>query len=264
MPSPAVTPELGMASPYVPHLLLRWDEGGPRHRQVDGSLVSADISGFTALSERLAAYGREGAEELTVLLNRCFGPMIEIVEARGGDVLKFGGDALLILFTGPDHTARAAGACWRMRELIERTWSTPLVRRVELGISQGIHSGTFDLHLVDGGHQELLVVGPGMTATVDCEGAAERGEILLSHAAAALLDDAVLGPSGEHGRPLTGDVGEYLWLVDDDTPSRTPAPFVPGWLKEQVAAGRVAEHRVVSVAFVFFGGLDDVLAAEGP
>ena len=59
---------------------------------------------------------------------------------------------------------------------------------------------TFDLHLVDGGHQELLVVGPGMTSTVDCEGAAERGEILLSHGAAAELDDAVLGPPGEHGR----------------------------------------------------------------
>ena len=146
--SSAAAPSELLLAPYVPRLLLGWDEAEHDHRRVEGSLVSADISGFTALSERLAAYGREGAEELTVLLNRCFGPMIEIVEAHGGDVLKFGGDALLILFTGADHTRRAAGACLRMRHLIERTWSTPLVKRVELGISQGIHSGTFDLPLV--------------------------------------------------------------------------------------------------------------------
>ena len=38
-------------------------------------------------------------------------------------------------------------------------------------------------------------MGPGMTSTVDCEGAAERGEILLSHAAAALLDEFTALPS---------------------------------------------------------------------
>ena len=75
--------------------------------------------------------------------------------------LKFGGDALLILFAGPAHTERAAAACWSMRELVERPWTTPLVPRVTLGISQGIHSGDFGLHLVDAGHEELWVVGPG-------------------------------------------------------------------------------------------------------
>ena len=166
---------------YLPDFVRRWPLDGPAYRQVEGSLVSADISGFTALSERLAAFGREGAEELTKLLNQCFGGMIEIIDGYGGDVLKFGGDALLVLFEGPEHTARAAAACFHMRTLIQRRWSTDLVKRIELGISQGVHSGTFDLHLVDAGHRELLVVGPGMSATVNCEGAAERGQILLSH-----------------------------------------------------------------------------------
>ena len=135
------------ARPYVPATLRDWGADAPRHRRVEGTLVSADISGFTALSERLASFGREGAEELTVLLNRCFGGMIDIVDDHRGDVLKFGGDALLILFEGDDHALRAAASCWRMRDLIERTWSTPLVSRVKLGISQGMHSGFFDLHL---------------------------------------------------------------------------------------------------------------------
>jgi class 3 adenylate cyclase/tetratricopeptide (TPR) repeat protein len=246
----------------VPDLVRRWP-GGLAHRRVAGSLVSADISGFTALSERLAMHGREGAEELTVLLNECFGGMISIVDEHGGDVLKFGGDALLVLFEGAQHTDRAAAACVQMRALIERRWSTALVKRVELGISQGIHSGSFDLHLVDAGHRELLVVGPGMSATVTCEGAAERGQILLSHDAAALLDGSCLGDSTPEGRVLVAAPAlarRYVAPKPGDDPIE---PFVPSWLVEQTDAGRVVEHRTVTVGFVFFGGVDELLAAEG-
>ena len=53
--------------PYVPRLLRAWPAGS-RIVAVEGTLVSADLSGFTALSEKLAALGREGGEELTTLL----------------------------------------------------------------------------------------------------------------------------------------------------------------------------------------------------
>ena len=255
-------PANGIGS-YLPDFVRRWPLDGPSHCQVEGSLVSADISGFTALSERLAAHGREGAEELTKLLNQCFGGMIEIIDSYGGDVLKFGGDALLVLFQGPEHTARAAAACFHMRTFIQRRWSTDLVKRIELGISQGVHSGTFDLHLVDAGHRELLVVGPGMSATVNCEGAAERGQILLSHDAAAMLDDADLGATNHEGRVL-----ERCPAVDKSSPASpidgSIYPFVPNWLSEQTAAGIVAEHRTVTVGFVFFGGVDALLESSGP
>ncbi len=250
---------------YLPDLVRSWPIDRPGHIRVAGSLVSADISGFTALSERLAAHGREGAEELTNLLNQCFGGMIEIIDAHDGDVLKFGGDALLVLFEGPHHTARAATACIEMRELIERRWSTGLVKRIELGISQGIHSGTFDLHLVDAGHRELLVVGPGMSATVNCEGAAERGQILLSHDAAALLDEPDLGDVTTEGRALIRVPPLHDWVRSERTTvEASDTTFVPSWLAEQTAAGVVAEHRTVTVGFVFFGGVDDLLTTEGP
>ena len=255
--------DVGIAS-YAPDIVRHWDAGGSTHRRVTGSLVSADISGFTALSERLAAYGREGAEELTFLLNQCFGGMIEIIETYGGDVLKFGGDALLVLFEGDDHTARAAAACVEMRTLIERRWSTTLVKRIELGISQGIHSGGFDLHLVDAGHRELLVVGPGMSATVDCEGAAARGQILLSHPAAALLADEHLGDSTPDGRVLAASPPTSGWDGTVDRSLGSVEPYLPDWLIEQASAGIVAEHRTVTVGFVFFGGVDELLESDGP
>ena len=53
--------------PYIPAVAVDWilDEPDRTWREVDGSLVFVDVSGFTALSERLAKRGRVGAEELT-------------------------------------------------------------------------------------------------------------------------------------------------------------------------------------------------------
>ena len=52
--------------PYVPRLALEWDAADPgaRGRTLDASLLGLDISGFTALSERLSERGKLGAEEL--------------------------------------------------------------------------------------------------------------------------------------------------------------------------------------------------------
>ena len=121
---------------YVPHLVDEHQRagGGTRPMLVEGTLVSADISGFTALSEQLAELGNEGAEQLTSLLNQCFTAMIEACERRHGDIIKFGGDALLVLFTGEDHARHCAIAMAEMHQIVRGDWSTDSVRKVSLGI----------------------------------------------------------------------------------------------------------------------------------
>src|SRR5687767_3181682 len=83
--------------PYVPRVAVDWAGGRPSaHLRVEGTLVFVDISGFTALSERLATRGKVGAEELTFAINHCFGLLLADAARFGGDLLKFGGDALLL------------------------------------------------------------------------------------------------------------------------------------------------------------------------
>ncbi|MCX7064398.1 MAG: adenylate/guanylate cyclase domain-containing protein, partial [Proteobacteria bacterium] len=81
---------------HVPELALDWALDAPERlwQLLDGTLCFADISGFTALAERLAQRGRMGGEELVETLGRVFADMLDIAAQRGGTLLKFGGDAL--------------------------------------------------------------------------------------------------------------------------------------------------------------------------
>ena len=138
-----------------------------------------DVSGFTALSERLAQRGKVGAEQLTDVLNSVFGTMLGLAAARGGSLLKFGGDALFLLFTGPGHAVQAACATVEMRTALAATATTPgPAGRLRLRMSVGVHTGEVDLFLVGSSHRELVIVGPATTAVASMEAAASAGQIL--------------------------------------------------------------------------------------
>ena len=64
------------------------EEPDHRWRAVEGTLCFADVSGFTALSERLESRGRRGAEELVDTLNRVFGAILDVAAGRGGELLS--------------------------------------------------------------------------------------------------------------------------------------------------------------------------------
>ena len=67
----------------------------------------SDLRGFTSLSES------SPRDELIEMLNRYFGPMCDAVEASGGEVLKFIGDAMLAIF--PDRAGRGCRLSSRAR-----------------------------------------------------------------------------------------------------------------------------------------------------
>ncbi len=257
-------------APYVPLTVSSWLAAEPdlAHRQVDGTLVFADVSGFTPLSERLARKGKVGAEQLTDILNELFGELLDIAADRGGDLLKFGGDALLLLFDGEQHAARAAVAADRMQDALSR------LARVDTGsgivtlrMAIGVHSGPVDLFLVGDTHRELIVTGPTATRTCAMESIAGGGEILLSPETAARIDPSWLGREKDPGRLLkrkrTADVLPPQRVVRI---AGAPAALaVPDSLREHLEADpRWGEHRQATIAFLRFSGVERVLADEGP
>jgi class 3 adenylate cyclase len=120
-------------------------------RTIDGSMVFVDVSGFTTMSERLARHGKVGAEEVTELIDGTFTSLLREAYAFGGSLLKFGGDALLLFFSGDDHPSRAVAAAHGMRAELRRigTFQTT-AGKVTLRMSAGAHTGTFHFFLVGG------------------------------------------------------------------------------------------------------------------
>jgi class 3 adenylate cyclase/tetratricopeptide (TPR) repeat protein len=266
----ANTPPSLSIGPYVPRLLAEWDLDAPGElwRAVPATCCFVDISGFTALSERLERRGRIGAEELTEVLNHVFSRMLEISYEKGGALLKFGGDALLLAFTGGDHPRMASEAAVAMRAALREARTLPTsVGRVDLRMSVGIHTGTFHLFRVGESHRELLISGAAATTTTQMEQTADAGEIVIStDTASRLPGDAVGTPKGE------GHLLRWRKVVESASQPNPVRPVPPAEVEASIPLAlrlRLAqrssesEHRLASIGFVRFQGVDDLIAAEG-
>ena len=99
------------------------------------TMLNSDIAGFSALSQRM------DAEELVRFLNGYFSRMIEVVLEHGGNIDKFQGDGMLVVFGAPnpmrDHAARALAAARAMIREIDRL-NRELVEAGKTAISVGI------------------------------------------------------------------------------------------------------------------------------
>lgn len=101
-------------SAYLPHCIRRHLETSPtldiptttssQHRQQCVAMF-ADVSGFTAMTENLAAQGPVGAERLGKYLNAYLEQLIRLISSAGGDVFKFAGDAIIVLWLDQERPA---------------------------------------------------------------------------------------------------------------------------------------------------------------
>ena len=99
------------------------------------TMLNSDIAGFSSLSQRMEA------EELVEFLNSYFARMIDVVLAHGGNIDKFQGDGMLVVFGAPnpmkDHAAQALRAARGMINEIDRL-NRELIDAGKPAISVGI------------------------------------------------------------------------------------------------------------------------------
>jgi class 3 adenylate cyclase/tetratricopeptide (TPR) repeat protein len=252
-------------------MLIDWlaEAPGTMLREVDGTIVFVDISGFTKMSERLARSGKVGAEEVTDVIGSVFARLLSVAYGEGGGLIKFGGDALLLLFTGHDHPIKGARAAVGMRKGLRDIGAIQTTAgKVTLRMSVGLHSGTFHFFLVGESHRELIITGPATTETASMEGEAVAGEILASRATAERLPAAVLGKPKGDGVLLRstpkGLSGE--WPAQEHSLEGVDLlSCVPVALREHLLSGASdPEHRQVTVAFIHYDGTDSLIRDEGP
>ena len=124
---------------YVPENLvdqLVGDHGvlGPQLRET--TTLFTDIIGFSTVSEKMTPTGLIG------MLNEYFAVVSGPIEAHGGVIHQFQGDAILATFNSPtelaDHEAHAIAAALEIQALVMRT---QFAHGVELGTRIGINTG---------------------------------------------------------------------------------------------------------------------------
>ena len=264
----ATTSPVPSLAPYVPRVVREWldDDPDALHRGIEGSIVFVDISGFTRMSERLARFGKAGAETVTAIIGGCFNRLLTEAYALGATLLKFGGDALLLFFQRDGHATRACAAAIEMRRALRELGTIETdAGRLTLRMTVGVHSGRFDFFLVGGSHRELIMGGPAATEIVQIEGAATTGRIVVGEATASAIPRRSVGPPIGPGRLLRGKAliqgHEVVTFRDVD---HDLAPFVPLALRTVLTSvGVHSEHRRATVAFVQFSRLDALVVESG-
>ncbi len=268
-------------SSYVPGLLNRAAIEDARlaglrdpGRPVKAAALFVDLSGFTALTERLARSGPEGAERLSAILNAYFDPLFDRIGDRGGDVVKLAGDALVALWESDEthlgHAVREASACVLSIQA-DLSGKPEILPGIRLTARAGIGAGEILLRAVGGvrNRWELLVAGDPLAQIGEAEHHAEPGDVVLSPEALELVADVARGTPLDGGYfRLSGIPGADRPFVRhhyhrddfDETCLQTLGGFVPASIRRRLAEGDprwLSELRAISPIFVNFPGLGE-------
>jgi adenylate cyclase len=170
------------------------DRGG--FELIEAAIWFADLRGFTLLSERSAI------PEVLAHLNAWFGTIGEVVEAHGGEVLKFIGDAVLAIFPTSAERDRAAACrkalaaaqdfCRRSEaeNALRRSLGTPpLIHRLAVHVGEVAYGNVGAPHRLD-----FTVIGPAVNRAsrlLELAKGLDR-QVLVSYALAREVDQPLI------------------------------------------------------------------------
>ncbi len=142
------------------------------------TVMFADLSGFTALSEKI------DAEQVRSLVNEWFNALVPVAERYGGVVDKFIGDEIMVLFGAPmTHENDAERALCAALEMMEKSAEFNAARGGCLAVHFGINTGLVVAGAVgSGGHRKYSVMGDTVNLAARLAGASEAGQILVGPA----------------------------------------------------------------------------------
>ncbi|HEY8829096.1 MAG TPA: adenylate/guanylate cyclase domain-containing protein, partial [Candidatus Limnocylindria bacterium] len=156
------------------------DERQGETRQI--TVLFADISGFTALAERL------GPEELHENMRTVWDLIAADIRANNGLIEKYIGDAVVAAFGAVgddniDHPEQAQRAALAILAALERA-NERIVERTErrLALRIGINTGIAVTGTIGDRESEFGVLGDAVNVAARLEQAAEPGEVLVGDA----------------------------------------------------------------------------------
>jgi class 3 adenylate cyclase/tetratricopeptide (TPR) repeat protein len=195
------------------------------------TILFADLAGSTALADE------QDPERTRARLERFYDAMAAEIEAAGGTVEKFAGDAVMAAFGAPealeDHAERALHTAFAMQ------------RRLESGLAIRIGVNTGEVVVRRARESSSFVSGDAVNVAARLEQGAEPGEILAGERTVG----AARGPSSSASRAPSSRA--RLARGSDPTPGRPPenSPFLGAFGPQSYTPDMAVSRRTVTVLF---------------
>jgi class 3 adenylate cyclase len=209
---PSCSRDVAEGFAFCPHCgaPLTPDDSSQEERKLV-TLLFADVTGSTRLAEEL------DAEVVRELMGAYFALAREEIEARGGTVEKFIGDAVMAVFGVPvaheDDPARALRAALAIRKrLVDLNRQLQAEGRPELQVRIGINSGEV-VSTTAPRRGEVMVTGDAVNVAARVQQLAEPGQILVGQrtvAAAPQFRYQRLGAREIRGKAVDVEVSELI------------------------------------------------------
>ena len=173
--------------PHLAERILR-DRTALSGERKQVTVLFADVSGFTSISERL------DPEDVHALINRAFELMLAEVHRYEGTVNQFLGDGLMALFGAPiaheDHARRAAHAALGMQHALER-YRDELARArgIDFRVRMGLNTGLVVVGAIgDNLRMDYTAVGDTTNTSARMQQLAQPGQIVVAAATHRLIE----------------------------------------------------------------------------
>lgn len=186
----------------IQHLLEKESRKIPEKQSFKTVVMFADISGFTNLSEQLQKRGNEGSELLAFVLNRYMELLIKSIGRSGGDIFKFAGDAMIVLWPPPKSTGSQLDfdLLTLLRQAVQSgldiknrlNGAVMFEGKISLSVKIGFGIGDVTIMHVGGVFQraEYLPAGDPLTQAFECEHhATGGGQVIVSTQVWQLIHD---------------------------------------------------------------------------
>ncbi len=249
-------------------------EGRVLPDRTNGSVLFADISGFTPLTAALAQElgVQRGAEEVLNQINPVYEAIIAELHRYGGSVMGFAGDSITCWLEGDDGRkgvacALAMQAAMRPFATVLTPAGTPITLAIKVAVAAGparrFVVGDPDIQLID------VLAGHTLDQVASAEKQAAKGEVVVGEEVARALGDAARitewrkAYDGSRFAVIDGlaqwpEVTPHSTLLDLTLPEEEARQWslFPVYSRLKSGAKFLAELRPAVALFLKFSGID--------
>lgn len=266
---------LATIASFVPEMILRQanaGQGKPTEASLEettAAVLFVDIAGFTALTESLAQRGDAGAEDLTRVLNLYIGQLIDAIVDRGGDIVKFAGDALIAIWPASDAhplTVQLDRALVCALDIRDRLGDVVVAEQFRMRVKLVAAAGQVWMERLGGvfNRWELLIAGDALQQIGVAADYVEAGDVIVTGPTRTHLNGRIQGQEAPAGglrvtaldlAPLTAGIanGQVSHPVPQPHAAAVIRDFIPAAVRSRLEMESVewlGELRNITVLFI--------------